>query len=166
MESQGGNISRMNRYTGERAQVSRPDWKEAWLAWEDSILALRPEPETPVSPAVQARIDDFRLSQVQDSVRMSLLRYNWQMPFFQSPHDADVLYAAANRVLRADLTQDGIELEVISPDLTYADSAKIHVSTVTTGGITVDNTGAETHSTIVALAEVSGPPRTPVRRDG
>ncbi len=152
VESQGGNISRMNRRTGERRQVARPDWKERWLAWEDSILVLRPDSTRPVSPAVQARIDDFRVSQRADSAAMDL-RYNWQMPFFQSPHDPDLLYAAGNRVLKADLRAEEIALEVISPDLSYADAHKIHVSTRTTGGITPDVTGAETHSTIVALAE-------------
>ena len=152
VESQGGNVSRMNRYTGERASVQKPDWKETWLAWEDSILALRPDSTQTVTAATQARIDDFRDRQRADSAAMDL-RYNWQMPFFQSPHDPDFFYAAGNRVLKADLRRDEIELEVISPDLTYADSAKIHISHRTSGGITTDVTGAEYHATIVALAE-------------
>ncbi|MGW8267849.1 MAG: WD40/YVTN/BNR-like repeat-containing protein, partial [Longimicrobiales bacterium] len=78
-------------------------------------------------------------------------RWNWNTPMVLSPHDPTVLYAAGNRVLK--YTDRGEEYEVISPDLTYADSAKIAVSTTTTGGITPDVTGAETFATIVTLAE-------------
>ncbi len=50
-------------------------------------------------------------------------------------------------------TDRGEDLEIISPDLTTQDEERIRVSTQTTGGITRDVTGAEAHSTIVALAE-------------
>ena len=61
---------------------------------------------------------------------------NWNTPFFLSPHDADVVYAAANRVLKSDYRGD--DLYVISPDLTRQDEESIRVSTTTTGGITPD----------------------------
>jgi hypothetical protein len=41
----------------------------------------------------------------------------------------------------------------ISPDLSYADTTKIRISTQTTGGITTDATGAETFATVVSLNE-------------
>ena len=85
-----------------------------------------------------------------DSAAMQL-RYNWSTPLVLSPHDPDVLYVGANRVLKS--TDRGEGLVPISPDLSYADSVKIRVSRETTGGITRDVTGAETHATIVALAE-------------
>jgi len=47
----------------------------------------------------------------------------------------------------------GDEMYPISPDLTYADTMKLRVSTTTTGGITIDATGAETFGTIVSLNE-------------
>ena len=47
----------------------------------------------------------------------------------------------------------GEDLIVISPDLTTQDTMRIRISTTITGGLTRDVTGAETHSTIVALAE-------------
>jgi hypothetical protein len=50
-------------------------------------------------------------------------------------------------------TNRGENLIAISPDLTTRDPMKIKISTQTTGGITPDNTGAETHCTITALAE-------------
>ncbi|OYV74097.1 MAG: hypothetical protein B7Z72_00975 [Gemmatimonadetes bacterium 21-71-4] len=47
----------------------------------------------------------------------------------------------------------GDNLYPISPDLSMQDQAKIHVSLVTTGGITNDATGAENFGTVVSLAE-------------
>ncbi|HET9013037.1 MAG TPA: hypothetical protein VFN38_14520, partial [Gemmatimonadaceae bacterium] len=75
----------------------------------------------------------------------------WNTPFFISPHNPSVFYAGASKVLKS--TSRGDNLTPISPDLTTRDPMKIRVSTKTTGGITPDNTGAETHSTITALAE-------------
>jgi hypothetical protein len=57
----------------------------------------------------------------------------------------------ANRVMKS--VKRGDEMFAISPDLTMRDTMKIRVSTRTTGGITPDNTGAETFGTIVSLAE-------------
>ena len=62
-----------------------------------------------------------------------------------------MLYFGANRVLKS--TKMGDEMYPISPDLSYADTAKIRVSTQTTGGITTDATGAETFANVVSLNE-------------
>jgi hypothetical protein len=62
-----------------------------------------------------------------------------------------VFYAGASRVLKSTNRGDG--LLPISPDLTTRDTMRIRVSMTATGGITPDNTGAETHATITTLAE-------------
>ncbi|MGH7503973.1 MAG: WD40/YVTN/BNR-like repeat-containing protein, partial [Longimicrobiales bacterium] len=54
------------------------------------------------------------------------LRWNWNAPILISPHDCDVVYHAANKLLRSPFR--GESWEVISPDLTKADPA-----TLTTG---------------------------------
>ena len=141
-ESQGGNMGRINTATSHRHSLPKPNWKERWLAWEDSILAL--------SPADEIQIQRLRDLQRADSAEADL-RYNWNTPMVLSPHDPTVVYAAGNRVLK--YTNRGEEVEVISPDLSYADQEKIRISTEETGGITPDITGAETFATIVALAE-------------
>src|SRR5205814_898323 len=79
------------------------------------------------------------------------LRVSWNTPFSVSPHNAHTFYAGGSKVLKS--TNRGENLTPISPDLTTRDPVKIRVSTQATGGITPDNTGAETHSTITALAE-------------
>jgi photosystem II stability/assembly factor-like uncharacterized protein len=141
-ESQGGSMGRRNTATGDQMSFSKPNWKEEWLRWEDSILA-KPD-------ASDSEIRYFREMQAADSAK-SELRWNWNTPLVLSPYDNTVVYVAANRVVK--YTNRGEDFEVISPDLTYADAEKIRISTETTGGITPDVTGAETFATIVALAE-------------
>jgi photosystem II stability/assembly factor-like uncharacterized protein len=75
-------------------------------------------------------------------------RFQWTFPILLSPHDPGVLYAAGNRVFRS--RDEGASWEVISPDLTRADPAKLEASG---GPITKDTTGAEHYCTVFALAE-------------
>jgi photosystem II stability/assembly factor-like uncharacterized protein len=51
------------------------------------------------------------------------LRWNWNAPILISPHDSKVIYHGSNMLLKS--TFRGENWEVISPDLTNADSAKI-----------------------------------------
>jgi len=68
-------------------------------------------------------------------------RFNWNAPFFISPHDPSVLYLGGNRVFK--LTERGDKWFAISPDLSHDDPIK----TATVGS------DAETYGTVVALAE-------------
>lgn len=149
-ESQGGNIGRVNFVTGERSPVIKPNWRPQYLQYEDSILVTRGDTTKPETKEVKQRIAEFRAKQKADSVDMDL-RFNWNTPFFISPHTPTTLYIGANRVLKS--TNRGDDVYPISPDLTTRDTAKMRVSMKTTGGITIDATGAETYSTITALAE-------------
>ena len=75
-------------------------------------------------------------------------RFQWNFPILFSEHDHEVLYTAGNHLFRS--TTEGQSWEVISPDLTRADSTKLGPSG---GPITKDNTGVEYYATIFALAE-------------
>ena len=76
------------------------------------------------------------------------LRFGWDAPLILSPHDPETVYLGGNVVFR---TRDGGQTwERISPDLSDADSSKLASSG---GPITPDNTVAEYHATITALAE-------------
>ena len=145
-ESQGGNMRRLNLATRQSNGLGRPSWQDAWRPLQDSIALLLDAGASEDDPRVVA----FRERASADSAN-SIMRWNWNTPFFQSVHDRTHFYAAGNRVLKS--TNLGDDLEIISPDLSYADPEKIDVSTRTTGGITRDVTGAETHATITALAE-------------
>ncbi len=149
-ESQGGNMSRINLRTGERTGLQKPNWRQRWLQWEDSVMVDWPDTTMRLRGETRRRVEQFKRRQAADSAGMDL-RWNWSTPFFISVHNPSVLYAGANRVLKS--TERGDNLYFISPDLTTQDQERIKISTETTGGITPDVTGAETHSTITALAE-------------
>ena len=149
-ESQGGNIGRYRVSTGERTALVKPTWRARYMQWEDSILVDRPDTTKPMSKDQKKRQDALRAAQKRDSIDTDL-RWNWNTPFFISPHNPSVMYFGSNRVLKS--TKQGDDMFFVSPDLSYADSMKIRVSTKTTGGITTDATGAETFGTIVSLNE-------------
>jgi photosystem II stability/assembly factor-like uncharacterized protein len=75
-------------------------------------------------------------------------RFQWNYPIFFSPHDPDKLYVTSNHV---HVSRDaGQSWEIISPDLTRNDSARL----LSSGGpITQDNTGVEYYCTIFAACE-------------
>lgn len=145
-ESQGGNIGRINAETGERTSLQKPDWMEVWRPYQDTIVTLLEGG----ADEGDARIQELRRKATADSAAFEN-RWNWNTPFFQSAHDRSWFYTAGNYVVKS--IDWGTHLKPISPDLSYADPEKIKVSLETTGGITVDATGAETYGTIVALDE-------------
>src|SRR2546421_3307548 len=150
VESQGGNMSRLNFATGERVTLQKPNYRPRYTQFEDSIVIERPDTTRSETAAQRRRIQELRLRQRTDSADIDL-RWNWNTPFLISAHNPETFYAGANKVMKS--TRRGEDLYPISPDLTTKDSMKIRVSMHTTGGITPDVTGAETHCTIVSLAE-------------
>ncbi|MGH7729713.1 MAG: VPS10 domain-containing protein [Candidatus Eiseniibacteriota bacterium] len=68
-------------------------------------------------------------------------RFNWNTPFALSPHDPSVLWMGGNHLFR--LYERGDRWEEASPDLTTRDPRKMVAA----------GSGAETHCTIVTLAE-------------
>ena len=150
-ESQGGSMGRLNFATGERTGLSKPTWRDGgYLQWNDSIFAVWPDTTKPATTAQKKQMAAFRARQRSDSVAYAL-RWNWNTPFIISKHNAATLYFGANRVLKS--VKYGDNMFPISPELSYADSAKLYVALKTTGGITPDVTGAETFGTVVSLNE-------------
>ncbi|MCC6593068.1 MAG: sialidase [Xanthomonadales bacterium] len=77
------------------------------------------------------------------------LRYNWNAPIHQSPNDPGTIYLGAQYLFR---TRDqGQTWEKISPDLSTDDPRKQEQEK--SGGITVDNSSAEMHTTIYSISE-------------
>ena len=84
------------------------------------------------------------------------LRWNWNTPLALSPHDKTVLYMGSQYLHR---TRDhGNTWERISPDLTTNNPAKQQQEK--SGGITVDNSSAEMHTTIYSISESPKAPGT------
>ena len=150
-ESQGGNASRLNLKTGERKNFGKPGWQDLYKKWDDSLAVLRGDPLKAPSKELAATLAKLRNQQVQDSIDLSL-RFNWNAPFFLSPHNSKVIYFGGNRVLKSSDQAETV-FHPISPDLSKKLWAKIDTSTTWTGGISVDATGAETYGTVVTLAE-------------
>ena len=149
-ESQGGAISRLNYATGQSTFLIKPQYRPRYDMYEDSVLIERSDTTAPQTAAQKRRIADIRTRQRSDSAALDL-RFNWNTPYFISPHNPQTIYIGGNRVLKS--TKRGDDPFPISPDLSTADTMKIRVSTRTTGGITNDATGAETYCTIVSLNE-------------
>jgi hypothetical protein len=149
-ESQGGNASRLNLKTGERMNFAKPSWQARYKFWEDSIAIVRGDPLKAETKEMAKALAPLRAQQKQDSVDLAL-RFNWNSPYFISPHNPAVIYFAGNRVLKS--LKRGEDFQLISPDLSKKLWAKIDTSVTWTGGVTIDATGAETYGTVVALAE-------------
>ncbi len=149
-ESQGGSLGRLDFATGTRLPVRKPNWRDSYAAWNDSIAVIRGDMNRPETADMRRRIAEVRAKQKQDSLDLQL-RWNWNTPFFISKHNPMTLYYGSNRVMKS--INRGSSMFPISPDLSYADTAKLRVALRTTGGITPDVTGAETFGTVVSLNE-------------
>jgi photosystem II stability/assembly factor-like uncharacterized protein len=77
------------------------------------------------------------------------LRWNWNTPIALSPTNRDTLYIGAQFLFRSG--DHGQSWSRISPDLTSNDPEKQKQEE--SGGITVDNSSAEMHTTIYSIAE-------------
>ena len=77
------------------------------------------------------------------------LRFNWNTPVVLSPNDPGVIYIGAQYLFRS--RDHGQSWDKISPDLTTNDPQKQRQEE--SGGVTVDNSAAETHTTIYAISE-------------
>ena len=76
-------------------------------------------------------------------------RFNWNAPIETSKNNADRLYIGSQYVHRSD--DMGDTWEIISPDLTTNDSTKQNQEN--SGGLSMDNSGAENHTTIFTITE-------------
>lgn len=76
------------------------------------------------------------------------LRFNWNAAMAQDPHNNGTIYFGSQFLHRS--TNKGASWEIISPDLTTNDSAKIDQRN--NGGLSIDITGAENFCTILTIA--------------
>ncbi len=100
-----------------------------------------------------SRINRMTLSargiQPQPNYGESKLRFNWNTPIHLSPNEKGTVYIGAQFLFR---TRDhGQTWDRISPDLTTNDPAKQKQEQ--SGGVTVDNSEAEMHTTIYSISE-------------
>ncbi|KPL24507.1 MAG: hypothetical protein AMS23_05600 [Bacteroides sp. SM1_62] len=76
------------------------------------------------------------------------LRFHWNAAMEQDPFDNSTIYFGSQFLHKS--TDKGLTWEIISPDLTTNDPEKQKYGK--SGGLTLDVTGAENHTTILAIA--------------
>jgi len=126
-ESQGGAIQRTNVETRESRAIGPSPQNVV------NYKEFYPEPPPPPTPGQGAR---------------SVFRFNWSSPILLSPHNPRTVYIGGNHLFRS--VDRGDHWQIISPDLTTNDKEKYAKPT---GGMTLDQTGAETHCTIITVSE-------------
>ncbi len=84
-----------------------------------------------------------------DLRRYTKLRFNWNTPIALSPHEPGTVYIGSQFLLRS--RDHGQSWDRISPDLTTNDPQKQKQEQ--SGGVTVDNSSAEMHTTIYSISE-------------
>jgi photosystem II stability/assembly factor-like uncharacterized protein len=77
------------------------------------------------------------------------LRFNWNTPIHMSPNEKGTMYIGAQFLFRS--RDHGQSWERISPDLTTNDPEKQKQEE--SGGVTVDNSSAEMHTSIYSISE-------------
>ena len=100
-----------------------------------------------------ARVNRFTLEsrfiKPEPNYGESKLRFNWNTPLHLSPNEKGTIYIGAQFLFRS--RDHGQSWERISPDLTTNDPEKQKQEE--SGGVTVDNSYAETHTTIYSISE-------------
>lgn len=133
-ESQGGNVFRVDVKTRESDRI-RPSQQTTYNWSEHVPPSAKREPEAEESPSMFGRA-------------RSPFRQNWSTPILISPHNPHTIYFGADHLFKS--VNRGDNWQIISPDLTTNDPDK---HSKPTGGITLDQTGAETHCTITTISE-------------
>lgn len=141
--------------------IDRPDWYPVGGGEAGFIAPYPPDPDIVYAGDYEGLITRFDRRNHQEQVispwplvtdgegaaRLKY-RFQWTAPIVISPHDPNVLYHAAQVLLKS--TDAGMSWTAISPDLTRNDKSKQQVSG---GPITHDDTGTEFYDTIFAVAE-------------
>ena len=98
---------------------------------------------------VNRKTHESRSLQPLPNYKEGKLRYNWNTPIHVSPTRDGTIYIGAQFLFRS--RDHGQTWERISPDLTTNDPEKQKQEQ--SGGVTVDNSSAEMHTTIFSIAE-------------
>ena len=138
---------------GQYVAVDPTDWRTVYSeGTQGTFRVVDPVGHTDTSRRATPRnITNFKEATGKDpddpdAARM--LRTNWTTPFILSPHDPKVLYYGTNYLL---MTADkGVSWRIVSPDLSKNDPSKNDKGT---GGLTPDETGAESYATIYSVSE-------------
>lgn len=136
---------------GQDVQVDPTDWRTLYSSMENGAARRYDVPSRRIENIRPTRGTTVNWDAALGAVREvpHAVRYNWSAPFVMSPHDPKTLWLGGNHVFRT--TDRGASWTIVSPDLSTRDSSKIVPGR--SGGVTPDNTGAETHGTTTTISE-------------
>ncbi len=148
-ESQGGNIMRVNVETRESTRI-RPSEQNTYNWKEHAPPPPKQEPEAKRSAQAGQQQQAQPQTQPQSPFgrQRSPFRHNWSSPILISPHNPQTIYFGASHLFKS--VNRGDNWTIISSDLSTNDPEK---HSKPTGGITRDQTGAETHCTVTTISE-------------
>lgn len=136
---------------GQYAIVDPTDWRTVYTSMENGSI-FRHDPVTRelirISPTPLTIANYETAVSEKERTGVNPFRYNWSAPMAMSPHDPKTLYFGGNYLFKS--ADQGRTWHIISPDLSTRNPEKTVQGK--SGGITPDNTGAETHCTIYTIA--------------
>ncbi len=136
---------------GQYIQVNPFDWRQVYTSMENGAY-FNYDPLTHeinrINPTASNIVNYREYFPEDPHDPPTALRFNWSAPLWLSSHDQTTLYAGGNFLFKS--PDKGQSWEIISPDLSTNHPEK-RVQGVS-GGITPDNTGAETHCTISTVS--------------
>ena len=141
---------------GQDAAANPDDWTDMYTSMENGSY-FKYNPKTRhikrISPTSRNTINYWDYFDKNEEDKRSASRFNWSAPLVMSPHNSYHIFVAGNHVYRS--TDKGKTWKIISPDLSTNHPEKRVEGR--SGGVTPDNTGAETHCSItgLALSEIS-----------
>ncbi|MBT8179885.1 MAG: hypothetical protein HKP60_12280 [Eudoraea sp.] len=136
--------------------VNARDWKSAGQG--DGFRVLKHPTKPIIYSEMQGADNVWRIDternliktiQPQPTRGVEKLRFNWNPPMAISAFQPDRFYMGSQYLHKSE--DMGDSWEIISPDLTTNDPAKQNQEA--SGGLSVDNSGAENHTTIFTIAE-------------
>ncbi|MEM9327945.1 MAG: hypothetical protein AAGA85_19930, partial [Bacteroidota bacterium] len=133
---------------GQHTATDPDDWRTVYTSAENGSLNLydplthRIQRISPNAKNITNLTDYYPRSKWSDRP----IRYNWSAPFQLS--QSKTLYYGGNHLFKSN--DKGGSWEIISPDLTTDAPEKTRRGA--SGGITLDNTGAEIHCTLTTVA--------------
>lgn len=136
---------------GQDVAANPFDWTDMYSSMENgSYFKYNPQNRhlKRISPSPLNTINYWQYFDRAEEDRISANRFNWSAPLVMSPHDPSHIYVAGNHLY---FSQDkGSSWTIISPDLSTNHPEKRQAGL--SGGVTPDNTGAETHCSITNVA--------------
>lgn len=136
--------------------IQAMDWQS--IGFGDGFRVLRHPTKKIIYSEMQGAQNVWRFNVDRDEVKTiqplaekgdPKLRFNWNAPIVLSANNPDRVYMGSQFLYRSNDTGD--TWKKISPDLTTNDPSK--QNQVDSGGLSKDNSGAETYETIFTIAE-------------